>query len=84
MEKYSREMFEGFTHRFNVGFRVDNDYRNNVYINIYSNSDSFYKISDFIYEKKTAKVVGFYIEHRASKEDDEMATEFINEVLAGI
>ena len=79
--KYSKEQFEGFTHRFIVKFRVDNDWRNDTNITIYSNSDSYEKLVDFIKEKKSSKVIGFQIEHRATKEQDELSAKFINEVL---
>ena len=84
MEKYSKEMFEGFTHRFIVKMKVDNDWRNDTNVTIYSNSDSYQNLEDFINEKKSDKVVSFSIEHRASKEQDERSAEFIDEVLASL
>ena len=39
---------------------------------------------DFINEKKSDKVVSFIIEHRASKEQDEMSAKFIDEVLGSL
>lgn len=79
--KYSKQQFEGFTHRFIVVFKVDNDCRNDVNLTIYSNSDSFEKLHDFINEKKSDKVRYFAIIHRSSKEQDEMSAKFIDEVL---
>ena len=79
--KYSKEQFEGYTHRFIIKLRVDNDWRNDNNIHIYSNSDSYQKLEDFINEKKSEKVVGFRIEHRASKEQDELASQLIDESL---
>ena len=81
--KYSKEQFEGFTHRFIVKIKVDNDWRNDVNIAIYSNSDSYQELEDFLNEKKSDKVVSFSIEHRASKEQDEMSSKFIEEMLSG-
>lgn len=80
--KYSREQFEGFTHRFIVKFKVDDDWRNDINITLYSNSDSYQKLEDFINAKKSDKVVSFKIEHRASKEQDEMSSKFIDKILA--
>jgi hypothetical protein len=80
--KYSKEQFEGFTHRFIINFKVDNDWRNDRTITLYSNSDSYQKLEDFINTKKSDKVVSFKIEHRASKEQDEMSSKFIDEILA--
>jgi len=84
MEKYSKEMFEGFTHRFIVKMKVDNDWRNDTNVTIYSNSDSYEKLEDFINKKKSDKVISFEIIHRSSKEQDEMSAKFIDEVLAGL
>jgi len=82
--KYSKEQFEGYTHRFIIKLRVDNDWRNDNNIHIYSNSDSYQKLEDFINLKKSYKVVGFRIEHRASKEQDEISAKFIDEILADL
>lgn len=82
--KYSKEQFEGYTHRFMVLMQVDNDWRNDSTITIYSNNDSKEILQDFINEKKSDKVVGFEIVHRASKEQDEMASKFIDEVLGSL
>jgi len=81
--KYSKEQFEGFTHRFIVKFKVDEDWRNDVNIHIYSNSDSYQKLEEFLNARKSDKVLSFKIEHRASKEQDEMASKFIDEILGG-
>lgn len=77
-------MFEGFTHRFIVKMKVDNDWRNDTNVTIYSNSDSYQKLEAFINEKKSDKVISFEIIHRATKEQDERSAEFIDEVLAGL
>jgi len=82
-KKYSKEQFEGYTHRFIVRLSVDNDWRNDVNLHIYSNSDSLQELEDFINEKKSDKVIAFRIEHRASKEQDELATKLIDETLNG-
>lgn len=81
--KYSKEQFEGFTHRFIVKMKVDEDWRNDTNVTIYSNSDSYQKLENFIQEKKSDKVIAFTIEHRASKEQDEMSSKFIDEFLNG-
>lgn len=79
--KYSKEKFEGFTHRFIVQFKIDDDWRNDVRMDIYSNSDSYEKLNEHINSKKTGKVKSFTIEHRASKEQDELTSKFIDETL---
>jgi hypothetical protein len=77
--KYSKTPFEGHTHRFIVEFEVGQPYTSNLHI--YSNSDSYQKLDDFIKEKKSDKVISYKIIHRASKEQDEMASKFIDEIF---
>lgn len=82
--KYSRQEFEGYTHRFIVRMKVDNDWRNDTNLNIYSNSDSYEEFEAFVKAKKSEKVISFEIIHRASKEQDEMSSKLIDEVLGGL
>ncbi len=82
--KYSREQFDGFTHRFIVKLRLDDCYMNDTNLHLYSNSDSYQKLEDFINEKKSDKVVSFDIIHIATKEDDEMASKFVDEILGDL
>ena len=77
--KYSRNQFEGFTHRFIVQFETELQYPSNI--DIYSNSDSFLKLEDFVNEKKSKNVKSFRIIHRSSKEQDEAASQLIEESL---
>jgi hypothetical protein len=80
--KYSKEQFDGFTHRFIIRFSIDEDWRNDTNLHIYSNSDSEEELENFIKEKKSKKVKEFKILHKASKEKDEIASKFIDEMLA--
>ena len=80
--KYSKERFEGFTHRFKIQFETNEPYFSNL--DIYSNSDSYQKLRDFINEKKSEKVLSFKILLRVSKEQDEMTSKLINETLNDI
>ena len=79
---YSKEQFDGYTHRFIVKIKIDNDFRNDTNITIYSNSDSYLRLENFINEKKSDKVIAFIIEHRVSKEQDEMESQFIDEIFS--
>ncbi len=79
--KYSKTKFEGYTYRFIVRFSVDNDWRNDTIMNIYSNEGDKRSLRDFIENKKTNKVKSYIIEHRTTKEQDDMEDEFINEWL---
>lgn len=80
--KYSKEQFEGFTHRFKVQFNTGESYLSNL--DIYSNSDSYQKLDDYINKNKSEKVLSFNIVNRNSKEQDEMAAKLIDETLAGL
>lgn len=81
--KYSKEKFDGYTHRFIINFKIDNDWRNDTKIEIYSNSDSYEELDRFITDKKSDKVVSFEILHKASKEQDELSSKLIDEWLNG-
>ena len=68
--KYSKNSFEGYTHRFIVTVKVDDDWRNDTRIYIYSNSGSREKLEEYINKNKSERVVSFEIEHCASKDQD--------------
>ena len=80
--KYSKTEFIGFTHRFKVEFKTDKPHNSNF--DIYSNSDSYKKLEDFINEKKSKEVLSFKIINRSTKEQDEMSAKFIDEILNNI
>lgn len=82
--KYSKTQFDGYTHRFIVELKVSDDWRENVSINIYSNSGSRDELLTFINKKKSEKVIGFKITHIATKEQDELASKFIDETFKSI
>ena len=81
--KYSRNPFDGYTHRFQVRFVVKDQY-NYTELDIYSNDDDYDKVKNMIEEKKSEKVLSYKISYRATKEQDDANTAFINEVLEGI
>ena len=80
--KYSKTKFEGFSHRFKVQFETGEPHFSNL--DIYSNSNSYQELEDFINNKKSKKVLSFKIVHKASKEQDEMSAKLIDETLNGI
>lgn len=79
--KYSKNEFEGYAYRFIVKFSVDEDWRNDINITIYSNSSSYEKLEEYIEENKSDKVVSFVIEHRSTQEQDEHMSKFLDELL---
>lgn len=84
LNKYSRKEFEGYTHRFKVRFMVDQDYRNDSTIDIYTDSGDYAKMDAFINQNKSSRVVHFRVEHRATKEQDEADSKFIEEILKSL
>lgn len=84
MPRYQSFPFEGYTHRFIVTFSVDNDWRNDRRLDIYSDSGDRDELKMFIENRKTDKVLSFEITHIASKEQDERTNEFLNEILKDI
>lgn len=78
--KYSKEQFEGHTHRFKVRFSVDDDFRNDTCMDIYSDSESKENLIDFINEKKTDKVISFVIEYISTKEQDDATSKFLENI----
>lgn len=76
--KYSRTQFEGFTHRFIVKFETSESSHN---LDIYSDSSSYITLEEFVNKKKSKNVISFEIIHRASKEQDEIASQLIDETL---
>lgn len=80
--KYSKEPFEGYAYRFIVEFEVKNPGSYNfTNITIYSNSGSYIDLDNFLKEKKSDRVLSFKIVHKASKEQDEATTKFLEENL---
>ena len=80
--KYSLDKFDGFTHRFKVQFEKGDLHFHNL--DIYSNSDSYDDLWNFINEKKTDKVISFKIVHRSTKNQDELSSKMIDKLLKDI
>jgi len=80
--KYSRKEFEGYTHRFVVRFETGEPH--STLMDIYTNQSSYMLLDNLINEKKSDRVKSFIIEHRASKEEDELSAKFIDETLNNI
>lgn len=76
--KYSQIKFDGYTHRFIVESEIGEPYSSRL--TIYSNSDSYNELDEFLNKNKKEKVISFNIVHRASKEQDEATAKFIEEI----
>lgn len=70
--KYSKNPFDGYTHRFIVEFKVDDDCRNDTNRTIYSNSSYYTDLIDFIDRRTTPLVRSYRIIHRTTKEQDDV------------
>lgn len=86
---YSKQIFKGYTHRFIIKFKIytddeefeiENDTYHTVSINIYSTSGSYQDLENFIILKKSKKVISFNIVHRATKHEDDLIEELLNEM----
>lgn len=62
--KYSREKFEGFKYRFTLSFKVGNKLMDSAGFPLYSNSDSYQELKDFIDAKIPNKVLSYEIKWR--------------------
>lgn len=74
--KYSKEQFEGYTHRFIVQCQTE---KSSHTLTIYSNSESNKDLEEFINEKKSKEVISFEITYKASKEKDEQTGKFLDD-----
>jgi len=77
--KYSRQKFDGFTHRFIVQFETGDEYPHNI--DIYSDCADISLIESYVSNNKSKNVLSVKIIHRPTKQQDELSTEFINELF---
>ena len=66
--EYSKKQFEGYTHRFIVRISIDEDWRRDINLTIYSNSESKLSLACFLDKNKTNNIKSFEIVHSATKE----------------
>ena len=81
--KYSKKSFKGYTHRFVVTLKVDDDWRNDTKIDIYSDCGSRKRLEEFLNKTKTKKVLSFKIEYRATKAQDDATSKRLDEWING-
>jgi hypothetical protein len=77
-EKYSRESFEGYKSRARAAFRTTTELH---YVDIYTTETDEEKIWADIMDFKTDKVKSFSITDLATKEQDDLSSIFIDELL---
>ena len=78
--KYSREEFEGYTHRAKFSFDVEGeDYESNI--DIYTDSSDKDEVFNVIFNRKRDNVIFMDIINWATKEQDELTAKFIEETI---
>jgi len=79
--KYSKEKFNDYKFRSIFKLRVDNDWRNDVNINIYTDNPNRADVLNVVNLKASKKVIEVILEHWTTKEQDELTLQFLEETL---
>lgn len=82
--KYSRAEFEGYKFRAKFRFTVSGDWREDTSIDIYTDNPDKIAVKEIINIIKKEKVKSFEMEHWATKEQDDLISQFIEETLKNI
>lgn len=78
--KYSREQFEGYAHRLKFELDVVNqEWKSNI--DIYTNNEDKRSVYNVISELTTDKVKNLELVNWTTKEQDELTSKFIEEIL---
>lgn len=78
---YSKEPFEGWKFRAKFRFSVDEDWRNNISVDIYTTCSDKLDVYYSIMNNISDKVIEMTLEHFTTKEQDELTAKFIEETL---
>ena len=78
--RYSRKPFDGYKFRAKFEFDVQGE-RHFTCIDIYTDNPNKYDVQSEITLRATDKVRSIKMIHSATKEQDDLAGEFINEIL---
>jgi len=81
--KYSRESFESYKYRLTFRFEIENEkhYSN---IDIYTTDNDSERVKEILESKKYNKVKRITLLNKATKEQDDFASLFIEETLKDI
>jgi hypothetical protein len=82
--KYSREQFEGYKFRSIFRLSIDEDWRNDTMVHIYTDNPNKEEVKTVINSRKKETVTSCAMEHWTTKEQDDLSSELIDEVLKGI
>lgn len=76
---YSRESFEGHTHRAKFRFTVSDDWREDTTMDIYTDNPDKIAVEEVINSKKKEVVKSCEMEHWTTKEKDDINSKFLDE-----
>ncbi len=79
--KYSREQFEGYTHRAIFILSVNAHWNNDKSINIYTDNSNREEVYNVINSRVVEEVISCTLEHWTTKEQDELTSQFLEETL---
>lgn len=77
--KYSKQKFDGYTHRFKVEFETGAEYMSNI--DIYANSNDKKELEEFINKNKSKEVISFNIILCSSIREDEFDNKLLDELF---
>jgi hypothetical protein len=80
-EKYSRAQFKGYKLRVIFKLKIDNDFRNDSNVHIYTTDSDRERIHNTICDLTTDKVISCEAFHWATKEQDDSDARFIDETF---
>ena len=79
--KYSREKFEGYKFRTSFRFSVSEDWREDTKTTIYTDNPNIEEVFEVINSRTGEDIIKSFMEHWTTKEQDDLATLFIEETL---
>jgi hypothetical protein len=82
--KYSREEFKGYKIRTIFNLRVNNDWRDDTKVHIYTDNTNREEVVRVVNSKTKDKVIEVILEHWTTKEQDEATSLFLDEFLKDI
>lgn len=77
--RYSKEMFEDYTHRAKFKLSVSEDWREDHYNDIYTDNPNKEEVLQVIKNRTKERVISCEMEHWTTKEQDDLAMEFLKD-----
>lgn len=79
--KYSQKQFDEYKFRTMFRLKQSNDWREDNVVTVYTDNPNKEEVSKVIASRLSEKVISYEMEHWATKEQDELASKFIDETL---